>query len=197
MFSHTDSSVDFPLSELFSLDVEFRAPFFILKLSTWFQSDADSSLCARPSFLYLVQVADLAVASPATVSRCGMVYLEPGYIGLDPFVYCWLKRVPDVIVPYTDQLNSLFSRFLQVCARVLVGCVITKRNLVWSFFIDIYHRKPTDPPVQRTLWPHHICLEVTWPFEVGEQERQLPCRSLKKWKICQNPSIFEKNKETS
>uniref|UniRef100_H2YF95 Dynein heavy chain hydrolytic ATP-binding dynein motor region domain-containing protein n=1 Tax=Ciona savignyi TaxID=51511 RepID=H2YF95_CIOSA len=60
----------------------------------------------------MFEVADLAVASPATVSRCGMVYLEPGYIGLAPFVYCWMKRVPDAILPFVDQLNELFNKFL-------------------------------------------------------------------------------------
>ncbi|XP_067287631.1 dynein axonemal heavy chain 1 isoform X1 [Pseudorasbora parva] len=61
----------------------------------------------------MFEVQDLAVASPATVSRCGMVYLEPSILGLTPFTECWLRTIPDMFQPYTDQLNSLFTRFLQ------------------------------------------------------------------------------------
>ncbi|CAJ1051390.1 LOW QUALITY PROTEIN: dynein heavy chain 1%2C axonemal [Xyrichtys novacula] len=65
----------------------------------------------------MFEVQDLAVASPATVSRCGMVYLEPSILGLVPFTECWLNQVPEALKPYTEQLNSLFARFLQDSIR--------------------------------------------------------------------------------
>lgn len=62
----------------------------------------------------MFEVQDLAVASPATVSRCGMVYLEPSILGLMPFVECWLKRLPAIIKPYEEQFKRLFTKFLDV-----------------------------------------------------------------------------------
>ena len=62
----------------------------------------------------MFEVQDLAVASPATVSRCGMVYLEPSILGLQPFVNCYLKTLPDAIFDHKDKLQSLFDRFLEV-----------------------------------------------------------------------------------
>lgn len=62
----------------------------------------------------MFEVADLAVASPATVSRCGMVYLEPSVLGLKPFVECWIRKLPDSIFALRDKLNKLFDAFLEV-----------------------------------------------------------------------------------
>lgn len=62
----------------------------------------------------MFEVQDLAVASPATVSRCGMVYLEPSILGLMPFVECWLKNLPPTIKPYEESFKSLFVKFLEV-----------------------------------------------------------------------------------
>ena len=42
----------------------------------------------------IFQVLDLAVASPATVSRCGMVYLDQEH------------HTPDLIQPWINKLNS-------------------------------------------------------------------------------------------
>ena len=71
--------------------------------------------CVFPQEMTMMfEVQDLAVASPATVSRCGMVYLEPGILGLRPFVECWLKALPDPIYNYEGKLFELFRVFLEV-----------------------------------------------------------------------------------
>lgn len=46
----------------------------------------------RSELRMLFEVQDLAVASPATVSRCGMVYLCHDDIGWIPFVESWMQR---------------------------------------------------------------------------------------------------------
>ena len=54
---------------------------------------------------------DLLVASPATVSRVGMVYYEPQDLGWRPMYYSWLKTLPKTLQNETDttSLDNLFN----------------------------------------------------------------------------------------
>lgn len=42
----------------------------------------------------MFEVEDLSVASPATVSRCGMVYIEPQALGTQVLFDSWYESIP-------------------------------------------------------------------------------------------------------
>ncbi|XP_047524724.1 dynein axonemal heavy chain 6 [Pieris napi] len=70
------------------------------------------------------EVADLAQASPATVSRCGMVYIDPGELGYLPYVRSWLDE--GIEKNLFTQENSEFIYELYKMLEVGVTHVNTK-----------------------------------------------------------------------
>ncbi|XP_061640432.1 dynein axonemal heavy chain 1 isoform X2 [Phyllopteryx taeniolatus] len=111
----------------------------------------------------MFEVQDLAVASPATVSRCGMIYLEPSILGLIPFTECWIRQVPKIMRPFKKELTSLFEQFLQDSInfiRISVKEVITSldSNLTCSllklmdcFFSPFNFSEEDKPPPRNKL----------------------------------------------
>ncbi|XP_060831781.1 dynein axonemal heavy chain 1-like [Bombus pascuorum] len=91
-----------------------------------------------PTMTMMFEVADLRVASPATVSRCGMVYLEPEGLGLDPLVNCWLRRLPKNMSEYVDEIAELTRQFLFPGLKLLRNELREIVNTVDSGMVQSY-----------------------------------------------------------
>ena len=63
----------------------------------------------------IFEVADLAHASPATVSRCGMVYVEPDTLGWRCLIVSYLNTIPEQLrnnETYMNHINSMIDAFM-------------------------------------------------------------------------------------
>ncbi|KAL0226771.1 hypothetical protein P9112_014095 [Eukaryota sp. TZLM1-RC] len=99
----------------------------------------NSERIAFPSTVsFLFETRDLSVASPATVSRVGIVYVDVNDVGYEPFLESWMdtkrKNVPMIV----SILQKLFAKYITKAFDLLyseweqVVCC-TKLNLIQSF----------------------------------------------------------------
>ena len=70
----------------------------------------------------MFEVEDLAVASPATVSRCGMVFTDYRDLGWQPYVDCWLEKRQDKV-----------GHHLCIAILVIIG-----HNFIWYRCVRTY-----------------------------------------------------------
>ncbi|KAJ3018931.1 Dynein heavy chain 10, axonemal [Thoreauomyces humboldtii] len=66
----------------------------------------------------LFEVGDLQYASPATVSRCGMVYMDPKNLGYRPFFQRWVDARPNKAEG--TLLLRLFNKYVPACIEYVL-----------------------------------------------------------------------------
>ncbi|XP_052780138.1 dynein axonemal heavy chain 12-like isoform X1 [Mya arenaria] len=64
----------------------------------------------------IFETMDLSQASPATVSRCGMIYLEPSTLGWRPIMRSWINQFGEVMKnEAADAIEALFEWLVDPC----------------------------------------------------------------------------------
>jgi dynein heavy chain len=74
-----------------------------------------------PTTNLLFEPMDLEQASPATVSRCGMIYMEPSSLGWRPLVKSWMNTWSETLQDdkFKKVVNDMFERFIDPCLQMI------------------------------------------------------------------------------
>ncbi|KAK3261161.1 hypothetical protein CYMTET_29916, partial [Cymbomonas tetramitiformis] len=67
----------------------------------------------------IFEVQDLLVASPATVSRCGMIYVEPTEMGWRPLFHSWLNTLHEVFTDLKPVIEKMFEWLVDPCVKFI------------------------------------------------------------------------------
>lgn len=68
----------------------------------------------------IFEAMDLLHASPATVSRCGMIYIEPRVLGWQPFVQSWMNALnPEWKDHCAENIDQLFQWLIDPCLEFI------------------------------------------------------------------------------
>ncbi|XP_061474275.1 dynein axonemal heavy chain 12 [Rhineura floridana] len=131
-----------------------------------------------PQMSLIFEAMDLSQASPATVSRCGMIYLEPLQLGWMPLVTSWLSTLPEPLdqKEHQELLQELFNwlippalRMRQKKCKELVPTsnsnnVVSLIQLLEMLLCDPVQKEPNSPHIHKWIMG---CFAFSMVWSIG------------------------------
>jgi len=142
----------------------------------------------KPTMTIMFEVEDLSVASPATVSRCGMVLLEPQQLGHTPLItsYCddlekLLGKTAEVVRGYMHYLSDACLAFTNICGKFPVP---TDPNFLANSMLNMFECYVKDwrsdevavkiPKEAEEMCTHAVIFAHIWSIGVALDETTRP-----------------------
>ena len=148
----------------------------------------------RPQMRMLFEVQDLAVASPATVSRCGMVYLTAEQLGWVPYFDTWIQtkfpneevltqmekeHVRESLIAIVDnaveKIRTAYSEPVKTDNLQLVKSALNFMEYFYNpekgFIMADHNGKEVDPKVRRKDLDSIMAFSFTWGVGASLDER--------------------------
>ena len=120
-----------------------------------------------PKMTMMFETDSLQEASPATVSRVGMVFMEPNRVGWRPSVQSWMHRLPSALQEsaHAAHLESLFEWLVppclyfvhkaipQLCPVSSIELVHSLLDMLWCLLVPAFADPTADPDISLAV-PH-------------------------------------------
>ncbi|OXB61088.1 hypothetical protein ASZ78_013651 [Callipepla squamata] len=124
----------------------------------------------NPTMRLLFEISHLRTATPATVSRAGILYINPADLGWNPVVTSWIEK--RAVQSEKAHLMILFNKYIPVCLEKLKSGFkkITPIPEITVIQMILYlleclltpHTVPPDSP--RELYELYFVFACTWAF---------------------------------
>uniref|UniRef100_A0A8C3CT99 Dynein axonemal heavy chain 17 n=1 Tax=Cairina moschata TaxID=8855 RepID=A0A8C3CT99_CAIMO len=124
----------------------------------------------NPTMRLLFEISHLRTATPATVSRAGILYINPADLGWNPVVTSWIEK--RTVQSEKANLTILFDKYLPVCLEKLKFGFkkitpipeITVIQMILYLLECLLTPQNTPPDSPRELYELYFVFACTWAF---------------------------------